>query len=565
MNTEYLIIANELQEVIYIGCNAMDYIDILRKEPFGYPQGHIEKGDIIFMIEKKTAETESKNDLIALTLKSAQNQEITPVDVNISEEALERGFVQVFGGFEFSVSKDADSFSGDNKKECQVRVKASTAEFMLESDWRQFLVIVSCGGTKYFSSLKSEIDRVLSDGIINPHVEKRASYGSIEQLFGKEIANRLSEIMNFQVILINGKAVGVKKNIITVGREPLILYYFLNQKNAISEILEKDTQLKEIKKFDAPDYYSSFHFWGTDEKIMKIERLLQKSCRTNTTILLTGESGTGKTFLAREIHRRSHRADKPFVHINCAAIPFELLESELFGYERGAFTGARKEGKSGLFDEAYGGTLFLDEIAELPLILQGKLLEVIQSRTYFKVGGTKKLTADVRLIVATNKNLSELVKGKNFREDLYYRINVFPIELPPLRERKNSIRGIVADILPEVCNRLGIEPVTVSYGAMNKIKEYFWPGNIRELENVLEKAAILCEGGIILSDDVALDELSDIYFEPKTLREIKENCEKEAITAALQLFRGDKIKAAAYLEIGRTAIFEKIRKYDIMC
>ena len=240
------------------------------------------------------------------------------------------------------------------------------------------------------------------------------------------------------------------------------------------------------------------------------------------------------------------------------------MESELFGYEEGAFTGAKKGGKKGYFEMAYGGTLFLDEIGEIPFQLQGKLLEVLQSKTFFHVGGTRQMTTDVRLIAATNKNLKEMVREKRFREDLFYRINVFPIDIPPLRERRGGLYSIVMDILPDVCNRLGIEPLVLSSQAYKKILQYPWPGNIRELENVLEKAAILSDGKIILPDDVLLPDAADSFMAvPATLQEIKESAERNAIVNALRLYQGDKEKAAEYLAIGRTNIFDKIKKYHI--
>ena len=252
------------------------------------------------------------------------------------------------------------------------------------------------------------------------------------------------------------------------------------------------------------------------------------------------------------------------MHINCAAISYNLLESELFGYEEGAFTGAKKGGKSGLFDMAYGGTLFLDEIAEIPLTLQGKLLEVMQSKTYFRVGGTKKREIDVRFIAATNKDLEQMVKDKCFREDLFYRINVFPIEIPPLRDRIESIHAIVSDILPEICERLEIEPVIIDYEALEKIKSYSWPGNIRELENVLEKAAILCDKKIVPSENIIIPDSREYETKLKTLRELREECEIEAIRNAVCIYRGDKFKAAKHLGIGKTSMFDKIKKYGII-
>lgn len=308
----------------------------------------------------------------------------------------------------------------------------------------------------------------------------------------------------------------------------------------------------------------TFGLWGDDKKTVELKRRLQKAAVTNTTILLTGESGTGKTYLAEEIHKNSRRSDKPFVHVNCAAIPYNLLESELFGYESGAFTGARRGGKAGYFQMAEGGTLFLDEITELPVSLQGKLLEALQEKTYFRVGGESKYEADVRLIAATNANLYGQVERNLFRKDLYYRINVFPIEVPPLRERMNSLPAMVSEILPEICHGLGVNQQIISVSAMEKMRAYSWPGNIRELENILEKACILSDGSVILPEDIEVYADSTIRSgKTGTLKFRRREAERDAIINALEICRGNKAKAARYLEIGRTSLFEKMKEYNI--
>ena len=220
-------------------------------------------------------------------------------------------------------------------------------------------------------------------------------------------------------------------------------------------------------------------------------------------------------------------------------------------------------GKMIVQNDTYLQQDILDEIGEMPLALQGKLLEVLQSRTFYPVGGTRKIEADVRLIAATNKNLRDMVREKRFREDLYYRINVFPIEIPPLRERRESLYGIIMDILPDICSRLEIEPVLVSSQAFEKMVQYPWPGNIRELENILEKAAILSDGKIILPEDVMLSETEPFTAVPVTLQEVRERAERDAIENALQMFHGDKNKAARYLDIGRSNMFEKVKRYRI--
>lgn len=279
--------------------------------------------------------------------------------------------------------------------------------------------------------------------------------------------------------------------------------------------------------------------------------------------MLTGESGTGKSYLARKIHESSRRSQKKFVPVNCAAIPYNLIESEMFGYEEGAFTGARKGGHEGYFRIADGGTLFLDEITEIPISLQGKLLEAIQNKHFFRVGGTEKVQADIRIIAATNKDLKELVAAKEFREDLYYRLNVFPIEIPPLRQRIDSLEYIIADILPELSYRCNVNPLILGTDALQKLKAYAWPGNIRELSNVLEKAIILSDGKVILEEDIMLPE-NHCMAEERTLKERKEAFEKALILEALQTCNYERNKTAALLGIGRTSLFEKMRKYDVL-
>lgn len=361
----------------------------------------------------------------------------------------------------------------------------------------------------------------------------------------------------------------MKEHLSLEGKDYLV-YSVKNESSILTDIIDDNvcykmlSEKKHCSKYEDMEY-NSFCMWSRSKKLETLENLLQKGSATNVTILLTGESGTGKTFMAEKIHNASQRRDKPFIHVNCAAIPYHLLESELFGYEEGAFSGAKKGGKKGLFDLAYEGTIFLDEIPEIPMALQGKLLEVMQSKTYYPVGGIRKHVANVRFIAATNKDLKQMVKEKKFREDLYYRINVFPVEIPPLRDRMDSISSLLSVILPRICDDLGLEPVLVNYSALEKIKSYSWPGNIRELENTLGKAVIMCEHGIIMPEDIMLPDLSEnVSTIPKTLRELKEACEKEAIKDALNMFHGDKIKAARYLDIGRSAIFDKIKKYSIL-
>ena len=245
-------------------------------------------------------------------------------------------------------------------------------------------------------------------------------------------------------------------------------------------------------------------FYGSSEKLEKIKSTLQKAAKTDASIMLLGESGVGKELFARYIHEESPRYAGPFIAINMAAIPENLLESELFGYEKGAFTDATSQ-KIGHFESAHKGTLFLDEIGEMPIALQAKLLRVIQEREIVRVGGTKPVKIDVRIVSATNVNIVDKIKNKAFREDLYYRLNTIPVKIAPLRERKEEILDIAGEYLYRTCRQYDLPYKQLSEEAKEQLLAYDWPGNIRELRSVVERAVILSDGDEIVPDDLGLD------------------------------------------------------------
>jgi two-component system, NtrC family, response regulator AtoC len=286
---------------------------------------------------------------------------------------------------------------------------------------------------------------------------------------------------------------------------------------------------------------------------------LEKVARTNSTVLLLGESGTGKEVAAQAIHERSARSDGPFVPVNCAAITETLMESEIFGHEKGAFTGAATA-RRGRLELADGGTLFLDEIGELKLELQAKLLRVLQERRFERLGGTRTIEVDVRWIAATNRNLEEMIAARTFREDLYHRLAVFPIRLPPLRERRRDLLPLAEALLARLAADLGRPALKLDEHARKRIEQAAWRGNVRELGNALERAAILSDGDIVRGDDLHLSM-------PMPVTEIAsgtmEEIERVAITRALDESGGNRRRAAERLGIGERTLYDKLKRYGL--
>lgn len=292
---------------------------------------------------------------------------------------------------------------------------------------------------------------------------------------------------------------------------------------------------------------------------------VRKVAKTNSNVLIMGESGTGKELFAHSIHAGSMRRKAPFVCVNCGSIPEQLIESELFGYEEGAFTGARKGGKIGLFPAAHGGTIFLDEIGELPLPMQVRLLRVLQDREIQRVGSNVREKVNVRVVAATNRNLYQMVKKGEFRSDLYYRLNVVTLHLPLLRERKEDLPLLIQMILSKISKKESLGAIEISREAMDHLLRYDWPGNVRELENVLERAINFTDAGEKIKAKNLPERItgSMVSRTVMPLKELMENTEKDAIKDALLRCRNCKAKAANELGISRTTLYEKMMKYEI--
>ena len=307
---------------------------------------------------------------------------------------------------------------------------------------------------------------------------------------------------------------------------------------------------------------------GKSDKIEKAKAIAKQVAKTSSSIFIWGESGTGKEVFSRAIHEQSGRKGA-FVPVNCSAIPAELFESEFFGYESGAFTGANKKGKSGIFELAKDGTVFLDEIADLPLNMQAKLLRVLQEKEVRRVGGEKTIKINPRIISATNKDLEKMVKEEKFREDLYYRLNVVEIKIPPLRERKEDIGILLHYFLDEMCRENGKPRMTLSKEAYKILENYRWKGNIRELKNTVENMVVLSDSSIIEKDAIpsyiveSAKNSTDDEDYPLDLTSAIEKLEIKNITKALEMSKGNKAKAAKILNIPRTTLYYKFDLYGI--
>ena len=349
--------------------------------------------------------------------------------------------------------------------------------------------------------------------------------------------------------------------------------------NCIKSAIKERQILDSIVLVDEMDEpYSEEKIIGRSRKMLEIYKIIGLVAKTDAPVLITGESGTGKELIAKAIHAHSKRVDKPFLAINCAAIPEQLLEAELFGYEKGAFTGADTK-RMGKFEHYTGGTIFLDEIGDLSLNLQAKLLRVLQDGTFLRLGGTKPIKTDVRIIAATNKNLDEMLKKGTFREDLYYRLSAVRIDVPPLRERKEDIKDLCLYFIKKFNKILGKNIKGITKDAINKLQEYSWPGNVRELENVIQKAVLFCKGDYLSvecfeqlkpkplnpcsSIEEAIRNLADTVFKTgcyDKFQEIINKIEVSMVRRALELTKGNQVKASKLLGISRNTLRKKLRE-----
>lgn len=333
-------------------------------------------------------------------------------------------------------------------------------------------------------------------------------------------------------------------------------------------VLESKVELyeKELASLRSSKYTIE-NIIGESPVIKEVKNLALRAAQTNAPVLLIGESGTGKELFAHAVHYASERRIYPFIRLNCAAIPKDLLEAELFGYEPGAFTGAGNKGKPGKFELAHRGSIFLDEISDLPVDMQPKLLRVLEEKEMERLGGTRLTKSDFRLIAATATELDALVEKGSFRKDLFYRLNVLPIPIPPLRERKEDLPLLANYFVQKISKEMGIKIVSISPQVMEIFQEYSWPGNVRELSNIIERILYTIEGEVIQVHHLPLP-LQGIAGEsaklnPTLLKSLKENIERDTLLHYLRLTKNNKIKTAKLLGIHRTSLYKKMKRLSI--
>ncbi|QNU25258.1 sigma 54-interacting transcriptional regulator [Geobacillus zalihae] len=392
--------------------------------------------------------------------------------------------------------------------------------------------------------------------------------GYIQKIYGQPM------VVHRIPIWRDGKVIGAIGMLIFQGvSEVYEIFRRLQELSREASRKESKEDEESKRKAAAPAAVGVERIIGRHPSIAAVKQMIRRAARVPSTVLITGESGTGKEVVARAIHEAGPHADGPFVSVNCAAIPESLLEAELFGYEDGAFTGAKKGGKPGKFQLAHGGTLFLDEIGDMPLAMQAKILRVLEEKKVEKVGGLYETKVDVRIIAATNKPLEEMVRNGTFREDLFYRLNIIRIHLPPLRERKTDIPALLAYHMDRMCRQFGVALKSFTKEAMEVLVHYSWPGNVRELVNVVEWLISMVEGEKVEREHLP-SYLSTVQPAASSLpnggvkmadrwKEMVYQSERERIAAALVAAGGNKAEAARRLGIHRSTLYEKLKKYGL--
>ncbi len=445
---------------------------------------------------------------------------------------------------------------------------------ILESAYEGIAVVDENGILQEFNEAYSRFTGITREDAIGRHVTEVIDNTHLHETVKTGIAERgvLQNIQGHDMVV---HRIPLWKEGRIAGAIGMLIFEGVTEVYKIYEKLQENQEAKPdlfTKKKENDSRVTLDQIIGTSEGIMEVKRLARKAARTAATVLITGESGTGKEMFAKSIHHLSPFSTGPFISVNCGAIPEHLFESELFGYEEGAFTGAKKGGKPGKFELADNGTIFLDEIGEMPLVMQTKLLRVLQEKEAERVGGVKKYQINVRVIAATNRNLMQMVETGEFREDLYYRLNIIQLHIPPLRERKKDIPVLLVHYLKEICERYQTPGKLFTSEAVNAFVQHPWRGNIREMVNTVEQLVTLVDGKVIdyhhLPEMLRKPELTlqKVNRDAGSIEEAKllgSQRESEIILDALRRAGGNKSRAADLLGVHRTTLYQKLKKHRI--
>lgn len=457
----------------------------------------------------------------------------------------------------------------DNQGEIDVLgIPPDLLNALLDNPYESLILVDAQGIVKYMSSSNKGVYSVTPDEAIGKHIREVSPQTRMDRVLRTqkaEIGRRMvldekPRIISRIPLLKDGKLVGAAGKLMFM--HPGKLKELHERIHRLEQRI--DYYKSELNRFHETRY-SFENIMGTSEPILKVKRLARRAAQTDSPVIITGESGTGKELFAHAIHRLSDRRNRNFIKVNCAALPGELFESELFGYEPGAFTGASKSGKPGKFELAHRGTILLDEIGDMPASMQMKLLRVLQEKEVERLGGGRPRNVDFRLICATNKNLKSLVESGDFRHDLYYRINVMMLDLPPLRDCKSDIFPIFKHFVRVLTK--GKKTPEVLAGVKESLENYSWPGNMRELRNSAERALIVCD-----QKDIKRGDIPEIGEGPsidannrtgkQTLKYLMEETERRAVQEALAE-TSSRAEAARRLNIHRTGLYQKMKKYGL--
>lgn len=612
--TESAIFINNEGSIIASNTNAHKSIGYIISSNISHPAGVLEPGDIVIVSDSKLGDDDGNLTVADLSL------------IGINDDNIQQGDTILAVG----VYKDADHkaeykyfYSGDLSHSVSLETEFDNLHITAIVDPLDSYSLITVNGIDFKMNYFRSVGNIV---VLNPntfeikfyqdkgYTIRHESLGDIirgNEFAAKDMAESKIDLYGINIkdifepgpiidaiqSVLSGKSDSLPEQFIEINKRMMIcsitpfiilgtvegailkvedassLESLVSDRNNIISKIEL-LQNKHINITDLSSEDPFPDFIGNSASMKRVKFLARRAAGSKANILITGASGTGKSRLAREIHNAVD-SRTPFVEVNCASIPASLFESEIFGYVGGAFTGALKTGKIGYFEAADGGTLFLDEIGELPLEIQVKLLQALQTKEIYRVGSSEPINVNVRIIAATNIDLREAILKEKFRLDLYYRLNVFPIEIPSLSEHKNDILILANKILSNICQRENMPLKQLSAESVRVILNYSWPGNIRELENIIERAILLCDGNIIFPEYLDISESQNLYrqndkessgvaiYQGRTMKSIVEEAKRNALLTTLSATNGDRIEAMHILRLTKTTFYEYLKKYDI--